>query len=148
MRNSKITTLLFLLVSNFLWANPVIDSLKIKRLKNHVSSIDYITRQIDNSKFYLNLNKSYCDSILAIDSVNQFALALQYFKESSNKEIYQKSVLEVNLGIIVNEFDKKTAEKLLKKSIQKIESEDISIYISTEVNKRIEIGKNILKLND
>ncbi len=74
MRNSKIITLLFLLVSNFLWANPVIDSLKIKRLKNHVSSLDYITRQIDNSKFYLNLNKSYCDSILAIDSTNQFAL--------------------------------------------------------------------------
>ena len=74
--------------------------------------------------------------------------ALQYFKESSNKEIYQKSVLEVNLGIVVNEFDKKTAEKLLKKSIKKLESEDISIYISTEVNKRIEIGKNILKLND
>ncbi|MDB2345782.1 hypothetical protein N9V61_03055 [Flavobacteriaceae bacterium] len=74
MKHSKIITLLFLLVSNFLWANPVIDSLKIKRLKNHVSSLDYITRQIDNSKFYLNLNKSYCDSILAIDSTNQFAL--------------------------------------------------------------------------
>ena len=74
MKNSKIITLLFLVLSNFLWANTAIDSLKIKRLKNHVSSLDYITRQIDNSKFYLNLNKSYCDSILAIDSSNQFAL--------------------------------------------------------------------------
>ena len=74
MKNSKIITLLFLILSSFLWANPAIDSLKIKRLKNHVSSLDYITRQIDNSKFYLNLNKSYCDSILSIDFTNQFAI--------------------------------------------------------------------------
>ena len=74
MKNSKIITLLFLVLSNFLWANTAIDTLKIKRLKNHVSSLDYITRQIDNSKFYLNLNKSYCDSILSLDPENQFAL--------------------------------------------------------------------------
>jgi tetratricopeptide (TPR) repeat protein len=74
--------------------------------------------------------------------------ALQYFKESSNKEIYQKCVLEINLGIILSEFDKETARNLLKKSIERIESEDISIYISTELNKRIKIGKNILNLND
>lgn len=97
MKNSKIITLLFLVLSNFLWANTAIDTLKIKRLKNHVSSLDYITRQIDNSKYYLTLNKSYCDSILAI---------------------------------------------------KKIESEDISIYITDQIKKRIEIGKNILNLND
>jgi hypothetical protein len=75
MKYSKsVILLLFLLLSNLLWANPTTDSLKIKRLKNHVSSLDYITRQIDNSKFYLNLNKSYCDSILSIDPANQFAL--------------------------------------------------------------------------
>ena len=74
MKFSKIVILLFLLLSNFSWANSETDSLKIKRLKNHVSSLDYITRQIDNSKFYLNLNKSYCDSILSIDPANKFAL--------------------------------------------------------------------------
>jgi len=73
--------------------------------------------------------------------------ALQYFKESSNKEIYQKSVLQLNLGIILNEFDKKTAITLLKKSIEKIESKDINIYTSDEPNKRMEIAKKILKLN-
>ena len=81
MKFSKIVILLFLLLSNFSWANSEIDSLKIKRLKNHVSSLDYITRQIDNSKFYLNLNKSYCDSILSIDPSNKFALD---FKEKIN----------------------------------------------------------------
>ena len=74
MKYSKIVIILFLLLSSFSWANPETDSLKIKRLKNHVSSLDCITRQIDNSKFYLNLNKSYCDSILSIDPANQFAL--------------------------------------------------------------------------
>jgi hypothetical protein len=74
--------------------------------------------------------------------------ALPYFKENSSKEIYQKSVLELDLGIITNEFDKKTAEILLNKAIKKIESEDISIYITDQIKKRIKIGKNILNLND
>ena len=81
MKFSKIVILLFLLLSNFSWANSEIDSLKIKRLKNHVSSLDYITRQIDNSKYYLNFNKSYCDSILSINPSNKFALD---FKEKIN----------------------------------------------------------------
>ena len=81
-------------------------------------------------------------------SVDLMQQALPYFKENSSKEIYQKSVLELDLGIITNEFDKKTAEILLNKAIKKIESEDISIYITDQIKKRIEIGKNILNLND
>ena len=60
----------------------------------------------------------------------------------------QKSFLQLNLGIILSEFDKETALTLLKKSIERIESKDINIYLSDTPNKRIEIGKNILKLND
>ena len=60
----------------------------------------------------------------------------------------QKSFLQLNLGIILSEFDKETALTLLKKSIERIESKDINIYLSDTPNKRIEIGKNILKLKD
>ena len=95
-----------------------------------------------------NLGRAYAMNNEFQKSADFIKQALQYFKESSNKEIYQKCVLEINLGIILSEFDKETARNLLKKSIEKIESEDISIYISTELNKRIKIGKNILKLND
>ena len=62
-----------------------------------------------------NLGRAFAMNNEFKKSADLIKQALQYFKESSNKEIYQKSVLEVNLGIIVNEFDKKTAEKLLKK---------------------------------
>ena len=95
-----------------------------------------------------NLGRAYAMNNEFQKSADFIKQALQYFKESSNKEIYQKCVLEINLGIILSEFDKETARNLLKKSIEKIESEDISIYISTELNKRIKIAKNILKLND
>ena len=95
-----------------------------------------------------NLGRAYAMNNEFQKSADFIKQALQYFKESSNKEIYQKCVLEINLGIILSEFDKETARNLLKKSIEKIESEDISIYISTELNKRIKIGKNILNLND
>ena len=95
-----------------------------------------------------NLGRAYAMNNEFQKSADFIKQALQYFKDSSNKEIYQKCVLEINLGIILSEFDKETARNLLKKSIEKIESEDISIYISPELNKRIKIGKNILKLND
>jgi hypothetical protein len=36
----------------------------------------------------------------------------------------------------------------LKKSIERFESKDINIYLSDDPNKRMEIAKNILKLND
>ena len=54
-----------------------LDSIKIERFKKHVSSLDYITRQVDNSKYFLTLTSQYCDSILAIDSNNLFALYFQ-----------------------------------------------------------------------
>ena len=95
-----------------------------------------------------NLGRAYAMNNEFQKSADFIKQALQYFKDSSNKEIYQKCVLEINLGIILSEFDKETARNLLKKSIEKIKSEDISIYISPELNKRIKIGKNILKLND
>jgi len=95
-----------------------------------------------------NLGMAYAMDNEFQKSADFIKQALQYFKESSNKEIYQKSVLQLNLGIILNEFDKKTAITLLKKSIEKIESKDINIYTSDEPNKRMEIAKNILKLND
>lgn len=87
MKYSKsVILLLFLLLSNLLWANPTTDSLKIKRLKNQ--------------------------------------------------------------GIILSEFDKEKACILLIKSIETMQKDEISIYRTTEIDKRIKIGKNILKLND
>ena len=95
-----------------------------------------------------NLGMAYAMNNEFQKSADFIKQALQYFKESSNKEIYQKSVLEINLGIILSEFDKKTARTLLKKSIERIESKDIKIYSSDNQNKRMEIAKNILKSND
>ena len=64
----------FSLFFKFLWSNTISDSLKLNRYKTHISSLDYISRQTDNSKYFLNLANDYTDSILAIDSKNSFAL--------------------------------------------------------------------------
>jgi tetratricopeptide (TPR) repeat protein len=129
-------------------------------LKDYKNAIICAQKCLDiKEKNNFEKNKSYGISLYKLGmsygmnkefkkSADLMQKALPYFKESSSKEIYQKSVLEVDLGIITNEFDKKTAEILLKKSIKIIESADICIYISPEVKKRIEIGKNILKSND
>ena len=53
-------------------SNVVSDSIKIKTFEQHVKSLDYISRKTSNNKLYLNLAKSYCDSILKFDSKNTF----------------------------------------------------------------------------
>ena len=49
------------------------DSIKIDRFERHIKSLDYISRKTSDKKQYLNLAKSYCDSILLLDSDNAFA---------------------------------------------------------------------------
>ena len=66
--------LFFILFFKFSWSNTISDSLKLNRYKTHISSLDYISRQTDNSKYFLNLANDYTDSILAIDPKNSFAL--------------------------------------------------------------------------
>jgi hypothetical protein len=58
------------------FSNPS-DSTDILRFKRHISSLDYISRKTNNSKYFLNLTSQYCDSILAIDSNNAFATGYQ-----------------------------------------------------------------------
>ena len=65
----KLVFVLFFAV-NFSFSNQKVDSLKIERFEQHVKSLDYISRKTSNSKLYLNLAKSYCDSILKFDSKN------------------------------------------------------------------------------
>jgi hypothetical protein len=49
------------------------DSLKISNLKRHISTIDYISRQTNNNKYYIQLGQTYTDSILSIDPKNSYA---------------------------------------------------------------------------
>ena len=56
-----------------------------------------------------NLGRAYAMNNEFQKSADFMKQALQFFKEGSNKEIYQKSVLEINLGIILSEFDKEKA---------------------------------------
>jgi len=53
------------------------DSLLIKKYKKHISSLDYIARQTDNNKYFLNLANNYADSILLLDAINVFAFEIQ-----------------------------------------------------------------------
>ena len=93
---------------------------------------------------FVEINDKFKNNADILDVGCGWGLALQFFKEGSNKEIYQKSVLEINLGIILSEFDKEKACILLIKSIETMQKDEISIYRTTEIDKRIKIGKNIL----
>lgn len=73
-RIGLVFVVVLVLFFKFSRAITIPDSLKLNRYKTHISTLDYISRQTDNSKYFLNLAKDYSDSILAIDSKNSFAL--------------------------------------------------------------------------
>ena len=53
--------------------NFLTDSLNEIKYKRHVTSLFYIARKTDNSKYFLNLANSYLDSIFQINSNDEFA---------------------------------------------------------------------------
>ena len=75
------------------------DSIVVEKYKTHVTSLDYISRKTSNSKLYLNLAKSYCDSILKYDDKNEFALK---FRDKINLTL---SANELNMNHKIQLFD-------------------------------------------
>ena len=71
------------------------DSLNLIKYKKHVTSLYYISRKTDNSKYFLNLANTYADSILFINPNNLFAkeikdkisLTLLTCKENINHKV-------------------------------------------------------------
>ena len=49
------------------------DSLKIEKYKNHINTLQYISRQNYNDEFFLGLATQYVDSIHQIDNENRYA---------------------------------------------------------------------------
>jgi len=94
-----IVVLISLFFVNTYSSNVVSDSIKIDQFKKHVKSLDYISRKTSNNKLYLNLSKSYCDSILKYDSKNKFA------KKFIDKIDLTLSANELNMNHKIQLFD-------------------------------------------
>ena len=72
--------------------SEVSDSLLLEKYQRHVSTLDYISRQTDNSKYFLKLATTYADSILAIDPSNSSA------EDFKNKFILTLSTCDENMN--------------------------------------------------
>jgi len=70
-----------LLFSLSLFSNDKIvsvqDSLKIEKYKNHINTLQYISRQNYNTEFFLDLALKYVDSILQIQGDNNYASEIE-----------------------------------------------------------------------
>ena len=53
------------------------DSLKIEKFKNHINTLQYISRQNYNSEFFLDIALKYVDSILQIQDDNNYASEIE-----------------------------------------------------------------------
>ena len=85
--------------TSYSYSNVETDSIKIDRFETHIKSLDYISRKTSDNKQYLNLAKSYCDSILELDSENEFA------KKFNDKIDLTLSANELNMNHKIQLFD-------------------------------------------
>ena len=104
---------------------------KLKLDKSYGISLFQLARALD-------FNKQYSE---AVDIFNQ---ALPYFGEESNKQIFQKLVVELNLGLSLSNFDIEEAKKLLKRVVKEINKDEIKLYITKEIKLRVDLSENIL----
>ena len=86
-----------------------------------------------------DFNKQYKEAVENYTSANKF------FPSKTNKDIYQKAVLNINLGISLSFIDKDKSKKLLLENLSIFKKKDISEYISTAIKNRIKEAEAILK---
>ena len=106
-------------------------------------------KEVDSSISYgislYMLGRAYDFNKKYKEAVKYFTSANKLFPAETNKDIYQKAVLNINLGISLSFVDKAKSKKLLIENLSIFKKKDISEYISTPVKNRIKEAEAILK---
>ena len=85
-KNQPILFIYFIAIFLFVFASPTIcyasgqnDSIasNYNRYKKHVLTLDYIGRKTNSNQYFLNMAKTYCDSILMTSKDDPWALAFK-----------------------------------------------------------------------
>jgi tetratricopeptide (TPR) repeat protein len=85
-----------------------------------------------------DFNKQYKEAVEYYTSANKL------FPAGTNKDIYQRAVLNINLGITLSFVDKDKSKKLLIENLSIFKKKDISEYITTPIKNRINEAEAIL----
>ena len=136
------------------------DSLNEIKYKRHVTSLFYIARKTDNSKYFLNLANSYLDSIFLINSNDEFAIEHQNIH--SNFKNYQDTILLIDKGVKKvssteghnlmhnHPFSKERfnqANNNLKETISILEKGDIEKFISVTESEALTLHAMMMTSN-
>ena len=112
-----------MLLSFSLFSNDKIvsvqDSLKIEKYKNHINTLQYISRQNYNTEFFLDLALKYVDSIFQLQDDNTYA------SEIEETILLTKNTIDNNIKLIAHDIEKLEFE-LYDLSNDPTESIDIS----------------------
>ena len=78
----------------------------------------------------------------AIDFYEQ---AMSFFPETTNKDIYHKNVLKLNLGISYYSLNKNKSYQILKTVLEDLKNKKLKDYISSPFKKRISEAEKLIK---
>ena len=78
-------------------------------------------------------------------AIDYYIQAEPYFNNETQKEKYHYLVLKLNHGIALIQLDKKQGLKLLPTIIKQFDKEEIKIYLTPAIKKRVELAQKLVE---
>ena len=116
-------------------------------LKYAKKSLEY--KDKGNEKSYgislYSLARAYDFSGDIKKAIDFYEQAIPFFPETTNKDIYHKNVLKLNLGISYFSLDKNKSHQILKAVLKDLKNKKFKDYISSAFKKRISEAEKLIK---
>ena len=78
-------------------------------------------------------------------AIDFYGQAMSFFPETTNKDIYHRNVLKLNLGISYYSLNKNKSHQILKTVLKDLKNKKFKDYISSAFKKRISEAEKLIK---
>ena len=87
----------------------------------------------------------------AYDALGKFKEALHYYQDAepyfhskTPRDTYQKSVLQLNIGLAMVRLDQSASRTILKNAVASLQKKEFSVYLTTAIKERLALAVNLL----
>ena len=87
----------------------------------------------------------------AYDALGKFKEALHYYQDAepyfhskTPRDTYQKSVLQLNIGLAMVQSDQSASRTILNNAVASLQKKEFSVYLTTAIKERLALAVNLL----
>ena len=87
----------------------------------------------------------------AYDALGKFKEALHYYQDAepyfhskTPRDTYQKSVLQLNIGLAMVQLDQSASRTILNNAVASLQKKEFSVYLTTAIKERLALAVSLL----